>query len=64
MRENELWQRLGRHLGSAYARVWAQMQVLSALDNMTVRQALDHGVDCKSIWRACWLELELPFKER
>lgn len=64
VREAELWARLNRHLGADYARVWAGMQALGELDSRTVLEALADGIDAKSIWRACWVELELPFQER
>lgn len=64
MRETELWARLGRHLGSAYAQVWADQNSLAGLGNRTVREALGAGVPAKSIWRVVWDALELPASER
>ncbi|MDR0837880.1 MAG: DUF3046 domain-containing protein [Propionibacteriaceae bacterium] len=64
MRENELWTRLSRALGDGYARTWAEQYVLADLHGRTVVQALDDGVDCKSIWRAVWAVLELPLRDR
>ncbi|WP_341728409.1 DUF3046 domain-containing protein [Brooklawnia sp.] len=64
MREAELWQRLVAHLGSGYARVWAEQVVLSDLAGRTVAEALSAGVPCKTIWRAAWTQLELPASDR
>lgn len=52
------------HLGAGYARTWAREQVLADLGERTVVQALDAGWDTKSIWRAVWVALELPPKDR
>lgn len=64
MRETELWARLTKHLGSAYAQVWADQTSLAGLGNRTVRAALADGVPCKTIWRVVWEALELPPVER
>ncbi|QGF24812.1 DUF3046 domain-containing protein [Raineyella fluvialis] len=64
MRETELWRRLEQQLGSGYARVWAEQQVMAALGSRTVVEALAAGVPPKTVWRACWEALELPLKER
>lgn len=64
MRETELWTRLTRHLGPAYAEVWADQTSVAELGNRTVREALRAGVPVKSIWRAVWALLELPASER
>ena len=64
MRHTEFWQRMERHLGSAYARTWAYEQVLPELEERTVVQALDEGWPPKTVWRAVWSRLELPAAER
>ncbi len=64
MRHTEFWARMERHLGASYAAVWADQQVIGALDHRTVRQALDAGVPPKEVWRAVWQVLELPASER
>ncbi|SDE40435.1 DUF3046 domain-containing protein [Auraticoccus monumenti] len=64
MREAELWERMTRHLGPGYVRVWATQHALSALGSRTVQEALDAGVPSKTIWRAVWEALELPPSER
>lgn len=51
-------------LGSAYARSWADQQVLSALGGRTVTEALAAGDDVREVWRAVWAELGLPPRDR
>jgi len=63
VRHTEFWARMGRHLGQGYAQSWAQDQHLAALDDRTVRQALDQGVAPKQVWRAVCSALELPPSE-
>ena len=53
-----------RHLGGAYAHVWAREQVLGDLGGRTVDQALAEGTQPKQVWRAVWSALELPPSER
>lgn len=47
-------------LGPAYARTWAQQQVLGVLGGRSVVEALDAGVPPKEVWRAVWQVLDLP----
>lgn len=49
---------------SAYARTWADMQVIGALGGRTVSEALAAGESPKSVWRAVWETLELPASQR
>ena len=51
-------------LGPAYARSWASLHVLAALDGRTVEQALAAGEPPKTVWRAVWAELGLPAREK
>jgi hypothetical protein len=64
MRLTEFWARMERHLGPAYARTWAETQVLPELDGRTVIDALEAGESAKTVWRAVWVRLELPASER
>jgi hypothetical protein len=64
MRLTEFWARMDRQLGSAYARTWAETQVLAELEGRTVVEALDAGESAKSVWRAVWEHLDLPATER
>ena len=53
-----------RRLGTGYAHVWADTQVMRALDGRTAREALDAGETPKHVWRAVHQTLELPPSER
>lgn len=61
MRHTEFWQRMEDALGSsAHARTWSDLQVMSALGDRTVQEALAAGEPPKMVWRAVWEALELP----
>jgi hypothetical protein len=64
MRHTEFWTRMEQALGPAYARTWAQQQVIAALDHRTVTEALEAGYSPKLVWHAVWERLELPVSER
>lgn len=64
VRHTEFWRRMETALGPAYARSWADQQVLSALGGRTVTQSLDAGDDVREVWRAVWAELGLPARDR
>ena len=64
MRHSEFWDRMERQLGSGYARVWADTQVIRALGGRTVSEALRSGESPKTVWRAVHQALELPASER
>jgi hypothetical protein len=51
-------------LGPAYARTWAEQQVMSSLGGRTVTEALEAGESPKQVWAAVWERLELPPSER
>lgn len=64
MRHTEFWARMEDALGEAYARSWADSQVIGALGGRTVLEALDAGYSPKQVWRAVWEVLELPASKR
>ncbi|NUS51889.1 MAG: DUF3046 domain-containing protein [Nocardioidaceae bacterium] len=64
MRHTEFWERMDHALGPAYARSWAEQQVLADLGGRTVIEALDAGEPPKAVWRAVWARLELPAADR
>jgi hypothetical protein len=64
MRHTEFWERMELVLGPAYARVWAQQQVLADLEGRTVDQALAAGEPPKAVWRAVGEALSLPESQR
>lgn len=51
-------------LGTGYARVWADTQVIGALGSRTVTEALDAGEMPKTVWRGVHAHLGLPARER
>ena len=64
MRHTEFWSRMEHALGPAYARTWAEQQVISDLGHRTVIEALDAGEPPKHVWRVVWERLGLPPSER
>ncbi|MER7250066.1 DUF3046 domain-containing protein [Kribbella sp. NBC_00662] len=64
MRLTEFWARMDHHLGPAYARTWAETQVVQELGGRTVVEALADGEAAKVVWRAVWAHLNLPASER
>ena len=64
MRHTEFWTRMEHALGPAYARTWADQQVIAGLGHRTVTEALDAGEPPKQVWRAVWERLDLPPSER
>ncbi|MFF0268829.1 DUF3046 domain-containing protein [Kribbella sp. NPDC004536] len=64
MRLTEFWARMEHHLGPAYARTWAETQVVQELNGRTVDEALADGEAAKVVWRAVWAHLNLPPSER
>jgi hypothetical protein len=64
MRHTEFWARMEAALGPAYARSWAEQQVLADLDGRTVNEALAAGESPKTVWRAVWAALGLPPRDR
>lgn len=64
MRHTEFWARMEHALGPAYAKVWADQQVLADLGERTVTEALADGDPPKQVWQAVWGRLELPASER
>jgi hypothetical protein len=64
MRHTEFWARMEQALGAAYARTWAQQQVISDLGDRTVAEALDAGEPPKRVWLAVWQRLGLPPSEK
>ena len=64
MRHTEFWARMDAALGPRYARTWAREHVVTGLEERTVLEALEAGLDAKTVWRAVWAELELPQRDR
>jgi hypothetical protein len=64
MRLTEFWTRMEAQLGPAYARSWAADFALSSLGGFTAQQALDAGVETRTVWDAVVDALELPASAR
>ena len=64
MRHSEFWERMEQALGPAYARSWARSQVIGALGDRTVLEALEAGRPPKEVWQEVWRVLELPPSQR
>lgn len=52
MRLTEFWERMDATFGPAYARSVAADQLLAELGGRTVDEALAHGDQALSVWRA------------
>jgi hypothetical protein len=64
MRHSEFWERMKHHLGATYAESWASSQTMADLGGRTAAEALEAGVDPKTVWRAVHARLELPPSDR
>ncbi len=64
MRLTEFWERMDEALGASYSRYWADSHVLPELAGRTVAGALAEGEDAAVVWRAVWVNLELPPRDR
>jgi hypothetical protein len=58
------WERMATQFGDAYAASVAQDQVLAALGDRTVNQALADGENVATVWRAVCDAFELPERVR
>jgi Protein of unknown function (DUF3046) len=60
----EFWDRMREQFGDVYAESVAKDQVLAALGDRTVNQALADGEDAKTVWRAVAETFEVPERLR
>jgi Protein of unknown function (DUF3046) len=60
----EFWDRMRAQFGDVYAESVAKDQVLAALGDRTVNQALADGEDAKTVWRAVAETFEVPERLR
>jgi hypothetical protein len=58
------WDRMRAQFGENYAESVAKDQVIAALGDRTVNQALADGVDAKTVWRAVCDAFEVPQRLR
>ena len=64
MKLTEFWDRMREQFGDVYAESVAKDQVLAALGDRTVYQALADGEDPKTVWRAVAETFEVPERLR
>jgi hypothetical protein len=58
------WDRMRAQFGEAYAESVAKDQVIAALGDRTVNQALADGEDAKIVWRAVCETFDVPQRLR
>ena len=58
------WERMRAQFGEAYAESVAKDQVIAALGDRTVNQALADGQDPKTVWRAVCETFDVPQRLR
>ena len=64
MRLTEFWDRMRAQFGDVYAESVAKDQVLAALGDRTVNQALADVEDAKTVWRAVAETFDVPERLR
>lgn len=64
MREREFWQLLEEVFGRSYGRSLARDQRLVKLDNRTVVEALEAGVEPRTVWNVLCDQMEIPDAQR
>ena len=61
---SEFWALMEHEFGAGYAPVLARDLVLGSLDHRTAAEALDAGVNPKTVWFAICEEQEIPQERR
>lgn len=64
MREREFWELLEEVFGRGYGRSLSVDQRLTALDNMTVVEALAAGVEPRVVWNVLCDQMDVPDSRR
>lgn len=64
MRLTKFWELMNAQFGETYAQSVAKDQVLAALGDRTVNQALADGEDAKVVWRAVCDTFDVPERLR
>ena len=64
MRLTTFWELMNAQFGATYAQSVAKDQVLAALGDRTVNQALADGEDAKVVWRAVCDSFDVPERLR
>jgi Protein of unknown function (DUF3046) len=64
VRLTKFWELMNAQFGDTYAQSVAKDQVLAALGDRTVNQALADGADAKTVWRAVCDTFDVPERLR
>ena len=64
MRHREFWALVDEVFGEAYGRTLASDQVIGPLENRTAAQAIEDGVEPRTVWHALCDALEVPEERR
>ncbi|MCI1984207.1 MAG: DUF3046 domain-containing protein [Bifidobacteriaceae bacterium] len=64
MREREFWQLLEEVFGRSYGRALSRDQGLTALNGMSVVEALDADVEPRVVWNVLCDQMEIPDSKR
>ena len=64
MKLSEFWVFMEHEFGASYARVLAKDLVLGALGDRTAQQALDVGVDPRTVWEQVCIVQDVPESRR
>ena len=64
MRNREFWQLVDEVFGASYGRTLAADQVLSALGERTVDEAIEDGIEPRVVWHALCDAMDVPDARR
>jgi hypothetical protein len=64
VRLTEFWTRMREQFGPAYAASVARDQVIAALGERSVDEALAAGEDPRTVWRAVCEHFQIPLAQR
>ncbi len=64
VREREFWELLEEIFGRSYGRSLARDQQLTVLENMSVVQALEAGVEPRTVWNVLCDQMDVPDSKR
>lgn len=64
VRYREFWELVDEVFGRAYGRTLASDQVLSVLDDRTAEQAIEAGIEPRTVWHALCDAMDVPDRYR
>lgn len=64
MRYSDFWLRMEAALGATYAASWARQFSITELGSRTAVEALESGVEPRTVWHAVHAVLDLPARDR